>query len=131
MSEQDVETIRGATATSTAATPAECWSGSTLRWPGSSRAAATLRPGPSTVRRASARTCSARIPQNFDEFTAEPDNYDDQGDTIVVTGRFKGKAKNGAGARRRLRARLRDEGRQGRAQFENKVDQEPWTAAWS
>ena len=70
------------------------------------------------------------IPQNFDEFSAEPDNYDDQGDTIVVTGRFKGKAKNGQEL---------DSGfehvfgmKDGKvSQFENKVDQEPWTAAWS
>ena len=38
----------------------------------------------------------AAVPQNFDEFRADPENFDDRGDTIVVTGRFKGKNKSGA-----------------------------------
>jgi hypothetical protein len=36
------------------------------------------------------------VPQYFDEFRAEPENFDDQGNRVVVTGRFKGKAKSGA-----------------------------------
>ena len=38
----------------------------------------------------------APIPQNFDEFVCSPENFDDRGDTVVVTGRFSGKNKSGA-----------------------------------
>ena len=66
----------------------------------------------------------------IDEFTAEPENYDDRGDRIVVTGRFKGRAKSGA----ELNAPFEHiyEMKDGKiARLENKVDQEAWTAAWS
>ena len=70
------------------------------------------------------------MPQQFDEFTAEAENYDDQGDTIVVTGRFKGRSKSGA----ELDAPFEHvyamkDGKV--ARMENKVDQDAWTAAWS
>ena len=70
------------------------------------------------------------IAQYFDEFTADPENFDDQGDRVVVTGRFRGKAKSGA----ELDAAFEHvfEMRDGKvARFENKPDQEAWTAAWS
>jgi uncharacterized protein len=35
------------------------------------------------------------IPQNFDEFQAEPDQFIDTGDHVVVIGHFRGKAKSG------------------------------------
>jgi ketosteroid isomerase-like protein len=70
------------------------------------------------------------VPQYFDEFTAEPDNFDDQEDRIVVTGRFKGKAKTGADLDAAFEHTY--EVRNGKiARLENKVDQEAWTAAWS
>lgn len=38
----------------------------------------------------------AAVPQNFDDFGAEPEQVIDAGDHIVVVGRFRGKAKSGA-----------------------------------
>ncbi len=35
------------------------------------------------------------VPENFDEFQAEPDTFIDAGDQVVVTGRFRGRAKGG------------------------------------
>jgi ketosteroid isomerase-like protein len=70
------------------------------------------------------------VGQYFDEFTADPENFDDQGDRIVVTGRFKGQAKSGA----ELDAAFEHtyDMKDGKiARLENKVDQEAWTAAWS
>jgi uncharacterized protein len=70
------------------------------------------------------------VPQYFDEFRAEPGNFDDQGDRIVVTGRFHGRAKNGT----ELDAAFEHvyDMKDGKiARLENNVDQEPWTAAWS
>ena len=70
------------------------------------------------------------VGEYFEEFRAEPENYDDQGDTIVVTGRFKGKAKSGA----ELDAAFEHvyEMKDGKiTRLENKVDQDAWTAAWS
>jgi ketosteroid isomerase-like protein len=57
-------------------------------------------------------------------------NFEDQGETVVVTGRFQGKAKSGAD----LDAPFEhvwefDDGKVKR--FNNKVEQEAWTAAWS
>ena len=37
----------------------------------------------------------SKIPEHFDEFRCEPENYDDQGDTVIATGRFKGQSKSG------------------------------------
>ena len=56
----------------------------------------------------------ATVPENFDEFRAEPEEFRDEGDTVVVTGRFRGKAKRRR-ARRELRARVRIPRRQGDA----------------
>jgi uncharacterized protein len=70
------------------------------------------------------------VPQYFDEFSAVPESYDDQGDRIVVTGRFKGKAKSGAD----LDAAFEHvyEMKEGRiARLENNVDREAWASAWS
>jgi ketosteroid isomerase-like protein len=35
------------------------------------------------------------VPQYFDEFKVETDEFKDDDDTVVVTGRFKGKSKSG------------------------------------
>jgi uncharacterized protein len=70
------------------------------------------------------------VPENFDEFSAEPDDFRDEGDTVVVTGRFKGKAKSGA----ELDASFEhvNEVRDGKVvRFENKVDQDAWASGWS
>ncbi len=70
------------------------------------------------------------VAQNFDEFSATPENFDDQGDTVVVTGRFKGK--NKSGAELDTQAEHTWEIRDGKiARFENKVDREAWAKGWS
>jgi uncharacterized protein len=130
MSEQDVETVRGAYDAFNSGNP-----GGVLErldpdaaWiePGGGNSPSGTFQGPQSV----GDDVFSAIPQNFDEFTAEPENFDDQGDTIVVTGRFKGKAKSGA----ELDASFEHvfEMKDGKvARFENKVDQDAWTAAWS
>jgi uncharacterized protein len=42
----------------------------------------------------------AAVPENFDEFSAEAEDFRDEGDRVVVTGRFKGRAKSGADSTR-------------------------------
>lgn len=71
-----------------------------------------------------------KVQQYFEEFVCTPEDFQDQGDQIVVTGRFKGKAKSGA----ELDAPFEHdyEMRNGKiARLENKVDQEAWASAWS
>src|SRR5262245_1917666 len=36
------------------------------------------------------------VPENFDEFSVDAEVFEDQGDTVVVKGRFRGKNKSGA-----------------------------------
>ncbi len=71
----------------------------------------------------------ATIPQNFDEFRAEPDQFIDAGDHVVVTGRFRGRAKGG----QQLDAPFAHVWamRNGKAaRFQNYVDQPTWTRGW-
>ena len=70
------------------------------------------------------------VPENFDEFSAEAEEFRDEGDTVVATGRFKGKAKSGA----ELDAAFEHvyEVRDGKiARMEAKVDREAWAQGWS
>ena len=65
-----------------------------------------------------------------DVFATVPENFDDRGDTVVVTGRFKGKNKSGVvlDAAFEHHNTMRD----GKVvRFENKVDQDAWASAWS
>ena len=71
----------------------------------------------------------SKIPESFDEFSVSPDNFDDQGDKVVVTGRAKGKNKSGA----ELDASFTHtfEMKDGKvARFNGEVD-EGWAAGWS
>lgn len=71
----------------------------------------------------------ASVPENFEEFSATPEEFKDEGDSVIVTGRFKGKAKSGA----ELDASFEHvyEVRDGKiAKLENNVDREAWAAAW-
>jgi hypothetical protein len=72
----------------------------------------------------------ATVPPNFDDFRAEPEQFIDAGEHVVVVGRFRGKAISGA----TLDApfvhvhRMRN----GKViRFQNYVDATPWTKAWS
>jgi uncharacterized protein len=130
MSEQDVETIRGGYEAFNSGNPQGVLENLTddAEWvePGGGNAPGGTFTGPESV----GNDVLSTVPQYFDDFQCEPDNYDDQGDRIVVTGRFKGKAKSGT----ELDAAFEHvyEMRDGKiAKLENNVDQEAWTAAWS
>jgi ketosteroid isomerase-like protein len=130
MSEQDVETVRGAYDAFNSGNPGGVLErlDPEVQWiePGGGKAPSGTFNGPQSV----GDDVFAAVPQNFDEFTAEPENLDDQGDTVLVTGRFKGKSKSGAD----LDAPFEHvwEMKEGKAaRFENKVDQDEWAAAWS
>jgi uncharacterized protein len=70
------------------------------------------------------------LPANFDEFTCTVEEASDEGDTVVVTARFKGK--NKSGAELDTQAEHVWEVRDGKiARFENKVDREVWAQGWS
>lgn len=99
-----------------------------IEWvePGGGNAPSGTFRGPDSV----ANDVFAKIPENFDEFTVEVEDARDDGDTIVVTSRFKGKSKSGAEFD--LPGEQTWEIRDGKlGHFENKVDSEAWAAAWS
>jgi uncharacterized protein len=130
MSEQDVETVRGGYDAFNTGNPGGVLErlDAEVIWiePGGGNAPSGTFNGPQSV----GDDVLSAVPQHFDEFTAEPENFDDQGDRIVVTGRFKGKAKSGA----ELDAAFEHvyEMKDGKiARLENNVDQDAWTAAWS
>jgi ketosteroid isomerase-like protein len=81
--------------------------------------------GPQSV----ANEVFATVPQNFDEFRADPERFIDAGEHVVVVGRFSGRARSGA----TLDApfvhvhRLRN----GKTvHFQNYVDATRWASAW-
>ncbi|HEY7307429.1 MAG TPA: nuclear transport factor 2 family protein [Bryobacteraceae bacterium] len=81
--------------------------------------------GPQSV----ANDVFATVPQNFDDFRVDPEQFIDAGEHVVVVGRFRGTAKSGA----TLDApfvhvyRLRN----GKAvYFQNYVAATPWASAW-
>lgn len=99
-----------------------------IEWvePGGGNAPSGTFRGPDSV----ANDVFAKVSENFAEFTAEVEDARDDGDTIVVTSRFKGKSKSGAEFD--LPGEQTWEIRDGKlAHFENKVDSEAWAAAWS
>jgi uncharacterized protein len=72
----------------------------------------------------------AKVPENFEEFTCTVEEASDEGDIVAVTARFKGTSK--AGTELDTPAEHTWEVRDGKVmRFENKVDQEAWTRAWS
>ena len=71
----------------------------------------------------------ATVPQNFDEFRAEAEQLIDAGEWVVVTGRFRGRAKNGQGLDAPF-AHVWTMRNGKAARFEHYVDQPSWTKAW-
>jgi ketosteroid isomerase-like protein len=99
-----------------------------IEWvePGGGNAPSGTFRGPDSV----ANDVFATVPENFDEFKVEVEDARDEGDTVVVTSRFKGKSKSGAEFD--LPGEQVWEIRDGKiAHFENKVDAEAWAKAWS
>ena len=130
MSEQDVATVKAAYGSfNQGDIPAVLATyDDQIEWiePGGGSAPSGTVTGPDSV----AQDVFATVPENFDEFSVDIDEVEDQGDTVVVKGRFNGKNKGGAelDAPFEHRNTMRD-GKVTR--FENKVDQEAWAAAWS
>jgi uncharacterized protein len=130
MAEQDVQNLRGAYDSFNAGDPQPVLGlmAEDVEWiePGGGNSAQGTFTGPQSV----ATEVFETIPPSFDEFSVEPGDFQDQGDIVIVTGRFKGKAKSGAD----LDAPFEhvwelEDGKVKR--FHNNVEQEPWTAAWS
>jgi hypothetical protein len=129
MSEQDVETIKGAyeafgqgniPGVLAVLDPEAEWTE-----PGGGKSPSGTFKGPDEV----GSEVFPPVQENFDEFVCTPENYDDQGDTVVVTGKFTGKNKSGAELDSSFEHtwKLRD----GKVvSMENKVD-EGWAAGWS
>jgi ketosteroid isomerase-like protein len=95
VSQQDVNTMRSAyEAFDRADIPAVLSAfDPSIEWnePGGGRAPSGTFHGSESV----GRDVFATIPQNFEEFRAEPDQFIDAGDHLVVVGHFRGKAKGG------------------------------------
>jgi ketosteroid isomerase-like protein len=99
-----------------------------IEWiePGGGNAPSGTFRGPDSV----ANDVFAIVPHHFDEFTSTVEEAKDQGDTVVVTARFNGT--NKSGAELDTEAEHVWEVRDGKVvRFENKVDQEAWSNAWS
>jgi ketosteroid isomerase-like protein len=130
MSEQDVATVKAAYESfNQGDIPAVLATyDDQIEWiePGGGSAPSGTFTGPDSV----AQDVFAAVPENFDEFSVDIDEVEDQGDNVVVKGRFKGKNKGGAvlDAPFEHRNSMRD----GKVvRFENNVDQDAWAAAWT
>jgi uncharacterized protein len=72
----------------------------------------------------------AKVAETFDEFSCTAEDARDEGDTVVISAHFRGQAKSGAELD--MVGEHVWEVRDGKVvRFENKVDQEAWSAAWS
>jgi ketosteroid isomerase-like protein len=95
MSEENVSTLRGGYESFNAGNPQGVLDilADDAAWtePGGGNAASGTFNGPDSV----ANDVLSLVPQYFDEFKAEPDEFKDEGDSVVVTGRFSGKSKSG------------------------------------
>lgn len=130
MSQQDIETIRGAYDAFNSG-DIEGVLGimdANVAWtePGGGSAPQGTFTGPQSV----AQDVFATVPENFDEFAARAEEFKDQGDTVVVSGRFRGKAKSGAVLDASFEHVYEMKGGKV-ARFENRVDPGAWAAAWS
>ena len=129
MSQQDVQTIReGYDAFNRQDIPGVLERfDSQIEWhePGGGRAPAGTFQGAQTV----AEKVFSLVPQNFDDFRADAEQFIDAGEHVVVVGRFRGRAKGGV---------VLDAPfvhvwtmRSGKAaRFYHHVEQSAWTRAW-
>jgi hypothetical protein len=94
--------------------------------PGGGNAPSGTFRGPEAV----ANEVFAKVPETFDEFTVVVEEARDEGDTVIVRSRFKGKSKSGVDLD--TAAEQVWVVRDGKiVRMENKVNQEAWAAAWS
>jgi ketosteroid isomerase-like protein len=130
MAEQDLQNIRGAYERFNAGDPQPALDmmAADVEWiePGGGNSAKGTFTSPQSV----AEGVFALIPANFDEYHIQLDDLQDKDDTVIATGRFTGKAKSGADLDSSFEHVFElEDGKIKR--FENKVDQEAWTAGWS
>lgn len=129
MSEQDVETLRGAYDSFNKGDIGGVIAvlDDNVEWtePGGGNAPSGTFHGPEDVR----DKVFPAVPENFDEFQCTPEDFDDRGDTIVATGRFTGKNKSGADMDSRFtHTWTMKDGKV--TSLKNEVD-EGWAAGWS
>ncbi len=129
MSQQDVETMRSAYAAFNRGDIAAVLNvfDPNIEWhePGGGRAPRGTFHGGQTV----AQDVFSTIPENFDEFRADPEQFIDAGDHVVVVGHFHGRAKSG----QELNVPYVHVWpmRNGKpVRFHNYVEAEPWATAW-
>jgi ketosteroid isomerase-like protein len=129
MSQQDVQTVRSAYDAFNRKDIAAVLAlyDSKIEWieAGGGRAPAGTFRGPQSV----ANDVFATVPQNFDDFRAEPEQFIDAGEHVVVVGRFRGKALSGA----TLDAPFVHVNRMRNGKvvaFQNYVDATRWSSAW-
>jgi uncharacterized protein len=95
MSEENVELVRGAYDDFNSGNPQGVLArlDENVAWtePGGGNSPSGTFNGPESV----GNDVFSKIPENFDEFSAEPEDFKDEGDNVTVTGRFKGKSKSG------------------------------------
>ena len=129
MSEENVEIARGAYESfNKGDIPAVLGTlDSNVEWiePGGGNAPSGTFNGPESV----GQDVFSAIPENFDEFECNPEEFKDEGAKVAVTGQFKGKAKSGEELDASFE-HLWEFGDGKVTRLENKVDQEPWTKAW-
>lgn len=131
MADQDVETLRGAyDAFARGDIPAVLGimdPGVEWNEPGGGNAPSGTFNGPEAV----ASEVFGSIQANFDEFQVEPSEFSDEGDRVLVSGRFTGKNKNGAELATGFTHVF--DMRDGKVvRFENKVDDAgAWAVGWS
>ena len=130
MSEENIETVRGMYADFNSGNipgvlgemdPGVAWTE-----PGGGKAPSGTFNGPESV----GEDVFSAVGENFEQFSADPDDLRDEDDQVIVTGRFRGKAKSGAELDTTFEHvfELRD----GKVvRFENKVEEDAWARAWS
>ena len=129
MSQQDVATMRSAYEAFNRGDIATVLTvlDSAVEWnePGGGRSPRGTFRGPQSV----ANEAFSKIPQNFEQFEAQPDQFIDAADRLVVTGHFRGRTKDGQQVDVPFAHvwTMRD----GKAtSFQHYVDAPSWTKAW-
>ena len=129
MSQQDVETVRsGYDAFNRKDIPAAlAMQDPQIEWieAGGGRAPAGTFRGSQSV----ATEVFAKVPQTFDDFRAEPEQFIDAGEHVVVVGRFRGKAKSGSTLDAPFVHVYQMRNGKG-VRFQNYVDATSWANAW-
>lgn len=131
MSEQDVNTVRGAYESFNAGNPQGVIGilGDDVAWtePGGGNSASGTFNGPDSV----AKDVLSLVPEHFDEFKADAEDFKDEGDSVVVTGGFKGKSKSGTELDAPFEHTWKLSDGKVISMDNGVLDKDNWTAAWS